>query len=267
MPPLEDAYNDVLGKAHRGLGLTPETIAEKIGLSVADYQKVLKGEFAEAPVRHAAPLLGLDADRVAALGLQQYHPNLSDVPPTLRTATTEFDGGTVNAYVVWDPATKEAAIFDTGMYAEPLLAIVRENQLVPKYILITHSHMDHIMDLPRLQKAFAAPVFARQSVDGSKTFEWGATFSLGGLQIETRQTTGHAADGTTFVISGLETPIAIVGDAIFAGSMGGGMISYSEALHTNRKNILSLADETVLCPGHGPLTTVGREKAHNPFFP
>jgi glyoxylase-like metal-dependent hydrolase (beta-lactamase superfamily II) len=58
-----------------------------------------------------------------------------------------------------------------------------------------------------------------------------------------------------------------VGDALFAGSMGGGMVSYEEALRTNRAGIFTLGDETIVCPGHGPLTTVGEEKLHNPFFP
>jgi glyoxylase-like metal-dependent hydrolase (beta-lactamase superfamily II) len=54
---------------------------------------------------------------------------------------------------------------------------------------------------------------------------------------------------------------------MFAGSMGGGMISYADALRTNREQILSLPDETILAPGHGPLTTVGEQKRRNPFFP
>jgi glyoxylase-like metal-dependent hydrolase (beta-lactamase superfamily II) len=61
--------------------------------------------------------------------------------------------------------------------------------------------------------------------------------------------------------------VAVVGDALFAGSMGGGMVSYEEALRTNRAGIFTLADETIVGPGHGPLTTVGEEKLHNPFFP
>jgi glyoxylase-like metal-dependent hydrolase (beta-lactamase superfamily II) len=57
-----------------------------------------------------------------------------------------------------------------------------------------------------------------------------------------------------------------VGDAIFAGSMGGGLVDYREALRTNRESIFTLPEDTVICPGHGPLTTVGEEKQHNPFF-
>ena len=73
--------------------------------------------------------------------------------------------------------------------------------------------------------------------------------------------------GITYVIEGLQRPVAIVGDALFAQSMGGGMISYQDALSTNRSELFTLEDHTVICPGHGPMTSVGEEKSHNPFFP
>jgi hydroxyacylglutathione hydrolase len=57
-----------------------------------------------------------------------------------------------------------------------------------------------------------------------------------------------------------------VGDSLFAGSMGGGNVSYGDALQNNLDKILTLRDETIICPGHGPMTTVGEEKRHNPFF-
>jgi glyoxylase-like metal-dependent hydrolase (beta-lactamase superfamily II) len=69
------------------------------------------------------------------------------------------------------------------------------------------------------------------------------------------------------VVTGLAKPLVVVGDALFAGSMGGGMVSFADALANNRSQIFTLADETVICPGHGPLTTVGLEKRHNPFYP
>ena len=61
--------------------------------------------------------------------------------------------------------------------------------------------------------------------------------------------------------------MAIVGDALFAQSMGGGMVSYRDALETNRKALFTLPDDTVVCPGHGPMTSIGEEKRVNPFFP
>jgi hydroxyacylglutathione hydrolase len=57
-----------------------------------------------------------------------------------------------------------------------------------------------------------------------------------------------------------------VGDSLFAGSMGGGNVSYQDALRNNLEKILTLPDETIICPGHGPMTTVGEEKLHNSFF-
>ena len=71
----------------------------------------------------------------------------------------------------------------------------------------------------------------------------------------------------TYNINGLAKPIAIVGDAIFAGSMGGGMVSYTDALQTNRDKIMTLPNDTIIGPGHGPMTTVTEEKKNNPFFP
>ena len=127
------------------------------------------------------------------------------------------------------------------------------------------------MDLTKLSAdgAVTAFVHAREACAGAKTFELGETESWesGGLKIEPRSTWGHSKGGITYVVSGLEKPVAIVGDALFASSMGGSMVSFSDALATNRKEIFTLPDPTVLCPGHGPLTTVGEEKAHNPFYP
>jgi glyoxylase-like metal-dependent hydrolase (beta-lactamase superfamily II) len=60
--------------------------------------------------------------------------------------------------------------------------------------------------------------------------------------------------------------MAIVGDSLFAGSMGGGNVSYQDALGNNLEKILTLSDDTIICPGHGPMTTVIEEKRHNAFF-
>jgi len=87
------------------------------------------------------------------------------------------------------------------------------------------------------------------------------------LHVKALATSGHSVGGITYLISGLERPVAVVGDALFAGSMGGGMVSYADALENNRIKLMTLPDETIVCPGHGPMTTISQEKAHNPFFP
>ena len=92
---------------------------------------------------------------------------------------------------------------------------------------------------------------------------------LGSLRISNRETPGHSEDGVTYVIGNFpeDGPFAaIVGDAIFAGSMGRGNQSWDLAKQKVRESIFNLPTETLLCPGHGPLTTIAQEKAHNPFF-
>jgi len=137
-----------------------------------------------------------------------------------------------------------------------------------KLILLTHAHADHVADLPRLREETGGNVFApsRELVPGAEPVEEGKQFRLGSLEVDTQLTWGHSPGGMTYVVTGLARPIAIVGDSLFAGSMGGGNVSYQDALQNNLEKILTLPNETIICPGHGPMTTVGEEKEHNPFF-
>ena len=90
---------------------------------------------------------------------------------------------------------------------------------------------------------------------------------MGSLSLRSLHTYGHSVGGTTYLVDGLEKPVAISGDSLFAGSMGGGMVSYQDALQNNREKIMTLPGETIVCPGHGPMTTIDEERRHNPFFP
>jgi hydroxyacylglutathione hydrolase len=122
--------------------------------------------------------------------------------------------------------------------------------------------------LPGLREKTGAHVFApaRESVPGAEPIEEGKRFRVGKIDIEARLTWGHSPGGMTYVVTGLARPIAIVGDSLFAGSMGGGNVSYDDAVQNNLKKILTMPVETIVCPGHGPITSVGEEKKHNPFF-
>jgi glyoxylase-like metal-dependent hydrolase (beta-lactamase superfamily II) len=176
---------------------------------------------------------------------------------------------TVNAYLVWDPQTREAASFDTGSTCQPVLDCMNGNQLSLNRIFITHTHMDHLADLNTLQEKTQAPGYgsATENPLGLKPLGHGDGFVLGGLRIRVLGTSGHTPGGLSFFIEGLAKPLVIVGDALFAGSVGGAAYAYDEALSNIRARILTLPSETVICPGHGPLTTVAEEQANNPFFP
>jgi len=266
--PLEDSFNDIVGKAQRGLKLTDGDLAARAGISPEAVAKVKGGEPNEDALRKLAPTLNLAADALVQSAKKGWSPPSLQVNG-LAQFNTPYEDMTVNSHVAWDPKSKEAVAFDTGADSGPMLQLAKERGLTIKLILLTHTHPDHIADLPRLKKETAAPahVCNLEPTSGAEGFSAGKSFEVGGLKIETRQTSGHSKGGITFVISGLERPVAVVGDALFAGSMGGGIISWEDALANNRKHIFSLPDDTVLCPGHGPLTSVREEKRNNPFYP
>lgn len=267
MIPLEDTVADIVGKAQRGLRISDDELARKAGLSRADLDRAKGGSFDEALARKIARPLNLGADALAALGRNAWTPRPQQVDG-LACFNTPFGDMTVNAYLVWDAATKSAAAFDTGSDCDTMLQFAKTHNLKIEMILLTHVHTDHVYDLDRLKAATHAKahVSKREPLHGAESFADGHVFTLGGLTIDTRRTSGHARGGVTYIVTGLSRRLAVVGDALFAGSMGGGLVDYGEALRTNRENVLSLPDDTVICPGHGPLTTVGEEKRQNPFF-
>jgi hydroxyacylglutathione hydrolase len=267
--PLEDTFTDIVGKARRGLKLTDDQqLAAKAGVSAADVAKVSPGAADEHVLRKLAPALNLAPQSLADSAAKRWYPPAQQVEG-LQQFNTPYEDMTVNAYLVWDPKSREAVAFDTGATCQPMLDFAKRNNLSIQLILLTHTHADHIADLKGITAATGAKAYVGELEPdpGAEPFPEGHVFKVGSLKIETRLTTGHCVGGITFVISGLARPVAVVGDAIFAGSMGGGGISYADALSTNRKNIFTLPDDTILCPGHGPLTTVGDEKRHNPFYP
>jgi glyoxylase-like metal-dependent hydrolase (beta-lactamase superfamily II) len=268
MIPLEDNFNDILGKAKRGLGLSNEQLTAQAGVSEAELASVLEGNFDEGVVRKLVGPLQLRADALAENARKSWHPQVAEIDG-LRQFNTTYADMTVNAYLVWDPASKKAVVFDTGAHTGKLRKFAASEGLKIELILITHTHGDHIEDLERLKQETGAPAFVcgLEPLDLAESFDAGKPFTVGKLKIETRQTSGHSKGGITFVVHGLSQPVAVVGDAMFAGSMGGGMVSYADALRNNREQIMTLPNNTILCCGHGPLTTVAAEKQHNPFFP
>ena len=149
-----------------------------------------------------------------------------------------------------------------------MVAWARQKGLTIRYLLLTHTHPDHAVDVEITAQALGARAVshALEPWPGAESCQAGDAFVAGGLRAVARHTWGHSPGGTTFVVAGLPRPLAVVGDAVFAGSMGGAKVSYQDALRTAREEILSLPDETILAPGHGPLTTVAEEKQHNPFL-
>jgi glyoxylase-like metal-dependent hydrolase (beta-lactamase superfamily II) len=245
-PTLEDDFSDIVAKARRGLGLSTAPLPSQ-----------------EQDIRKLASELDLRPAALLTSASRSWHP--APVPPIrgLHRFSTRFGNMAVNSYLVVDPSTNEAAAFDTGADCSGMLAAGANI----RQVFLTHIHGDHIADLDQLMKKSGATAFvsAREPLPAASPFPDGAEFSIGSLRVRTLRTSGHAAGGTTFVLTGLEHPLAFTGDALFAGSMGGAPNAWPEALDGLRNRILALPPETILCPGHGPLTTVAEERLHNPF--
>jgi len=271
---LEDHPGDIVRKACAMSRVSSAAAAGVAGLSEDEFvdfgktgQSAQKINFAGLGKR-----VGLNPAKLEAIanGWLPMEKDLS-IWRQLRMFTTVGGGLSVNCYLVWDEATRAAALFDTGLDSSPVLDTIAAEELTLRHIFVTHSHWDHVEALPQFRAAWPkarlhsgsknAPVDQRNQPE--------ETIQLGSLGITHRATPGHAEDGVTYIIGNWPNaapPVAIVGDTIFAGSIGRGNQSWALARQKVCEHILSLPAATLLCPGHGPLTTVVEEMEHNPFF-
>ena len=272
--PLEDHVGDIIRKSRLGLGIPANRVAT-VGRITPEHL----AEFEE----HGQPrggvhfagiseLLTLDGTKVEAL-LDGWEPSNHDITRWhhLRQIETDDGGMAVNCFLVWDQDSGAAGLFDTGWTLRPIQTYLKQQRLQLQHLFLTHSHHDHIAALGAIRK-LAPELRLHSKIQGApaeQRLNPGDEFEIGTLRVRFRGTPGHAEDGVTYLIDGFpnQVPaIAIVGDAIFAGSMGGARTHFDLARTKIREEILSLPGDTLLCPGHGPITTVAEELAHNPFF-
>jgi glyoxylase-like metal-dependent hydrolase (beta-lactamase superfamily II) len=270
---LEDHAGDVVRKARAMKNIAALAAAQAAGLDVEDFAAFERdGRCRRSPNFGAlAALLGLNGAKLERLA-QGWHPREHDLGrwQYLRRITT---GQTmkVHAYLIWDATTGEAALFDTGFDAQPILQLTSDNKLLIRHVFITHGHSDHVASLEAVLAGFPKAHLHTSNIHSPARHRNRPNdlIRLGRLLISNRETPGHADDGVTYIVENWPDsapPVAFVGDALFAGSMGGAPNSGDLARAKVREHILSLPPETLICPGHGPLTTVAEEKTNNPFF-
>ena len=194
-----------------------------------------------------------------------------------------------NCSIIGDETTREAMVIDPGDDIEDVLAIIAKHKLEVKQIVITHAHIDHVGGAMKLRSITGAPILLNQNdytllkmldmqaawvgmaspgkVEIDQSVKQADTIKAGSLAANVIETPGHT-EGSICLYFPAENKL-IAGDTLFAGSIGrtdlpGG--SFDKILRSLHDKLLALPDETVVVPGHGPLTTIGGERESNPFL-
>jgi glyoxylase-like metal-dependent hydrolase (beta-lactamase superfamily II) len=194
-----------------------------------------------------------------------------------------------NCSIIGDETTHEGMVIDPGDEIEEIVGLIHKHNLQIKQIVITHAHIDHVGGAMKLRALTGAPILLNQNdyallkmidaqaawvgmaspgkVEIDHSVEPESTLSVGPLDASVLHTPGHTEGSVCLYFPAEKTLVA--GDTLFAGSIGrtdlpGG--SLKKIINSLREKILALPDETVVVPGHGPLTTIGEEREHNPFL-
>jgi len=196
-----------------------------------------------------------------------------------------------NCSILGDETTREAIVVDPGDDIDEILAILARHQLRLQYIVITHAHIDHIGGAKKLKDATGAPIYLNERdielyqmmgeqahFIGTPTPEVtnvdvllreGDEIRCGDIHASVIETPGHTPGSVCLLVPNSERMTLIAGDTLFRDSIGrtdlwGG--NYRQILRSLKDKLLPLDDAVIVVPGHGPLTTVGREREHNPFL-
>jgi glyoxylase-like metal-dependent hydrolase (beta-lactamase superfamily II) len=198
-----------------------------------------------------------------------------------------------NGFLVSCEDTREAVLIDPGDEVDALLRAARTSDVRVTAILLTHAHLDHITGVGRAKAALGVPVWLHRDdlflydgiVEQGRMFglrlepqppvdafyEPGMTLTFGRYVVEPKHTPGHCPGGVCLAIGRSDgtTRELFVGDTLFAGSIGrtdlpGG--DYEVLVRSIRDVLFAYPDDTVVHPGHGPDTTIGRERRSNPFL-
>ena len=263
MTALEDDFTYVLRKALTGHALTPAEAAARAGLHEHDALSFLAGTFYPTTARALATVLDLNPDAFARHA--DYLPQPPDLAGIDRLDLPMGASEQVNAWLVRDGDT--CVLFDAGYEPRDLLdAIGSHCGRLPDRAFITHAHRDHIGALAQLL-AGGMPIHAAD-ISGTIHIHPGNSVTCGPFIIRACDLSGHATPALGYHIDGLSRPVLVTGDALFAGSVGGCATPaiYQHALRRLREVLKPLPDESVILPGHGPATTLGQERAANPFL-
>ena len=273
-PPLEDELGDVLEKALRGAGMTARTLAERVGVDAArirdamDYRSDLECD----ELRRIADALGLNEVGLCALAAGRYpRPEIAGLPFALHALRMAHGIGVANAYLVTEGGG-HALLFDAGADYPSLRRNWPRTIKAIDAIFLTHVETEHAGGLCEVLAAFnATQAFVPEGAVApcAGTLGEGAGLIFGGLEVTAFSTPGHCAAHNCYLVrsraSRHEPALLVSGDLLFAGSVGGGYFCHRQLSAQLRRILESVPPDTVVAPGHGPLTTIKNERQFNPF--
>jgi len=271
---LEDHLGDIIRKARKAANVSADDAARAGGITSPELAAIEESGQARGTVNFSglAQKLNLNGPKLARIA-KGWLPAAQDTSRwrELRMIPTTQGGNTVNCYLVWDEVSREAALFDTGWTAEPIFNIIDAEQLQLRHLFLTHTHEDHVAAMAPIRERFPKLHLHTDSKSAPPQHKnrRNDCIQLGSLRITNRETPGHAEDGVIYLVGNWpeDAPhVAIIGDTIFAGSMATGFLSWDGLKERVQSQIFTLPADTLLCAGHGPLTTVAEEKENNPFF-
>jgi len=273
--PLEDELGDVLEKAMRHASLTDHALAERSSVTVEKIRDAIDYRYDLTPdeIRRLAKALELNETGLSAIAQNRYPlPEIAGLAFCLYPLRFPHGIGVANAYIVADCCLSTGVLFDTGTDYFHLRRVWPKNIKKPEAIFITHGETEHLGGLrDLLTNEGNIPVFCPEGkcVPGAVALGEGARLSFGRLEIQALKTPGHAESHNCYVVTVPSAPAAapllISGDTLFAGSTGTAFFC-RQKLAVNLHRMLDLLPEnTVVAPGHGPLTTIKNERRFNPF--
>lgn len=280
-PELEDELGDVLEKAARHHALTYEGVAAAARVELNRIKDALdyRSELTSAELARLARALDLNEVGLTALALGKYPlPGPVRLPFRFHPLRMPYGIGVANAYLV-STGGNRAVLFDTGASHAELHRAWPEEIEELDGVFITHYEAEHVGGLERVLKESGLPGFhgpATRRFERCQPVGEGETVACGGLAITAHSTPGHAAEHNCYRVrlAGERAPHAlrpgpellISGDLVFAGSLGGGYFCCQRQLKHSRRILELVPPDTVIAPGHGPLTTAANEKRFNPFL-
>lgn len=273
--PLEDELGDVLEKAIRQAGLSDEVVAQRSGVPLPRIRDAIdyRSDLSTPELRRIAAALELNEVGLCALGCGQYPlPEAPALPFCVHALRMPHGIGVANAYLVADCGATHGLLFDTGPDIDALTAVWPRGIRTVDAAFVTHVEAEHSGGLCEVVERFGVahaycPTGAKAPC-GQPMAE-GQRLPFGSLEVTAFSTPGHASAHNCYLVRMPSVAAAgsllISGDLIFAGSVGGAYYCHRQ-LATHMKRVLqAVPPQTVIAPGHGPLTTAGNELRYNPF--